>query len=85
MSKEFVKSYFNPLGGTVTMYQVDEQSYVIYSDGVPVPIFQPDLVSANYTFTYQKNLIDRVHPRFRKIVQESTKRYAGVLKELSKS
>lgn len=57
MAKEFVKRWKSPQGH-VEMYQVDGKSYIIHSTGTPYPILQEDETSANYTFTYQKNLIE---------------------------
>lgn len=57
MAKEFIKK-FESSAGAVAMYQVDGKSYVIHSTAIPYPMFQPDETSANYTFTYQKDLLN---------------------------
>lgn len=57
MAKEFIKSWEQG-SHSVVMYQVDGKNYVIHSSAVPYPIYQSEEASANYTFTYQKDLLN---------------------------
>lgn len=57
MAKEFIKSWKQG-SHAVAMYQVEGKNYVIHSTTIPYPIYQSDETSANYTFTYQKDLIE---------------------------
>lgn len=59
MTKEFIKQWSKGQQ-SVTMYQVDGKSYVIHSSAIPYPIFKSDETSANYTFSYQRELLECV-------------------------